>query len=109
MVLRLVQYLEPNNLSEPLKSDYKRFHCCETALPFNLHLKVKKINRRCSVKTSSEREEHLVLQIGIYGSEERNSAVNQHVYSHCCFKVSLTDISMEYSNRRNEEVIKIST
>lgn len=75
MVLRLVQYLEPNNLSEPLKSDYKRFHCCETALPINLHLKVKKINRRCSVKTSSEREEHLVLQISIYGSEERNSAV----------------------------------
>ena len=73
MVLRLVQYLKPNNLSEPLKSDYKRFHCCETALPFNLHLKVKNINLRCSVKTSSEREEYLV--ISIYGSEERNSAV----------------------------------
>ena len=106
MVLRLVQYLEPNNLSEPLKSDYKRFHCCETALPFNLHLKVKKINRRCSVKTSSEREDY---KLAYMDRRKGTRLFYQHVYSHCCFKVSLTDISMEYSNRKNEEVIKIST
>ena len=48
MAVRLQNYLEPNELNEPLQSAYKRFHSCETALTrFHNDILLENDNRHC--------------------------------------------------------------